>query len=66
MYISDNTADYIFKNFTKASGPGSGRKWHKVCRKGNDWKYGHFYVSIETKEYRNATFDEFYGGGIVD
>lgn len=43
-----------------------GRTWHKVYRRGNDSKYGSYMVSIETKEWRNTTMDEFYGDGIVD
>ena len=43
-----------------------GRTWYKIYYTGTDSKYGAFMVSPDTKEYRNTTMSEFYGGGIVD
>lgn len=43
-----------------------GRTWYKVYWEGTDCKYGAFMISPDTKEYRNTTFSEFYGGGVVD
>lgn len=65
--ISDELNDYIHKNFKRVdTNDTAGRKWCRVVRSGNDEKYGSFMVSFDTKEYRGRTFDEFYGGGIVD
>lgn len=43
-----------------------GRTWYKVYWADTDCKYGAFMVSPDTKEWRNTTMSEFYGGGIVD
>jgi hypothetical protein len=64
--ISSELNDYIHKNFTRVSDGATGRKWVTVREKGADYKYGRYMVSVETKEYRNQTFSEFYGSGIVD
>lgn len=40
--------------------------WEKVCREGNDEKYGRFMVNHENKLRRGLTFGEFYGGSVVD
>lgn len=65
--ISDELDDYIRKNFKKIESDDTiGRNWCRVVRDGNDEKYGSYMVSFDTKEYRGRTFDEFYGGGIVD
>ena len=67
--ISEPTADYINKTYTEVKAiPANinGKIWFKVCREGNDVKYGSYYICIDTMERRGSTFDEFYGGGIVD
>ena len=43
-----------------------GRTWYKVYWEGTDCKYGAFMVSPDTKEWRNTTMSEFYGGAVVD
>ena len=55
-----STYTKVDKNDTK------GRTWYKIYYAGTDSKYGAFMVSPDTKEYRNTTMSEFYGGGIVD
>lgn len=40
--------------------------WYKVYYDNCDAKYGQFMVCPTLKQWRNVTFDEFYGGGIVD
>lgn len=67
--ISEPTADYINKTYTEVKPiPANinGKTWFKVCREGNDVKYGSYYICIDTMEWRGSTFDEFYGDGIVD
>lgn len=67
--ISEPTADYVYNVYTNVKPiPANinGKTWFKVCREGNDVKYGSYYICIDTMERRNSTFDEFYGGGIVD
>lgn len=65
--ISSELNEYIHKNFTKVDNNSViGRNWVQVREKGADYKYGRYMVSVETKEYRNQTFSEFYGSGIVD
>lgn len=43
-----------------------GRTWYKVYWENSDCKYGAFMVSPNTKEWRNTTMSEFYGGAVVD
>lgn len=43
-----------------------GRTWFKVYWSGTDSKYGAFMICPDTKEWRNLTISEFYGGAIVD
>lgn len=43
-----------------------GRKWYKVYYAGTDCKYCAFMVSPDTKEVRDMTMSEFYGGAVVD
>ena len=65
--ISQEAYDYIMKNYKKLSRDSIGnKKWVKVYIAGNDAKYGSFMICVDTKEWRNVSFDEFYGGGIVD
>ena len=67
--ISDTTADYVYNVYTEVKPiPANinSKTWFKVCREGNDVKYGSYYICIDTMERRNSTFDEFYDGGLVD
>ena len=61
--ISEEMDRFIRDNYTKGDSEG---KFYKVYRQGNDAKYGHYMVNPHTMHYRSSTFDEFYGGGIVD
>lgn len=40
--------------------------WYKVYYAGTDSKYGAFMICPDTKEWRHTTFEEFYGGSVVD
>lgn len=65
--ISDEAVDFIIKNYKKVSRDSIGnKKWVKVHAKRSDAKYGSFMICVDSKEWRNTSFDEFYGGGIVD
>lgn len=65
--ISQEAYDFIIKNYKKISRDSVGnKKWIKVHVAGNDAKYGSFMICVDTKEWRNVSFDEFYGNGIVD
>lgn len=65
--VSDETMDYILKNFTKVGeNDTKGLDWVTIHRKGSDYKYGRLNVCMKTKEWRNLSFSEFYDGGIVD
>ena len=64
--ISDELDSYIKKNYKKVSSYDDSQRWFKVHKAGNDAKYGSYMVCFDTKEWRGKTFDEFYGGGIVD
>lgn len=61
--ISEEMDRFIRQNYTKGDSEG---KFYKVYRQGNDAKYGHYMVNPHTMKWRGSTFDEFYGGGIVD
>ena len=61
--ISEKMDDFIKKNYVKGNDLG---KFYKVYRRGNDAKYGHYMINPVTMHWRDSTFDEFYGGGIVD
>lgn len=61
--ISEEMDSFIEKNFKEGNDDG---KFYKVYREGNDAKYGHYMVNPISGLYRSSTFDEFYGGGIVD
>lgn len=61
--ISKEMDEFIKQNYTEGNSEG---KFYKVYREGNDPKYGHYMINPETMKWRNSTFDEFYGGGIVD
>ena len=65
--ISQEAYDYIMKNYKKISRDAIGnKKWVKVYVLGNDAKYSSFMICVDTKEWRNTSFNEFYGNGIVD
>lgn len=61
--VTKEMDDYIKQNYTKGDDDG---KFYKVYREDNDEKYGHYMINPLTMHWRNSTFDEFYGGGIVD
>lgn len=61
--ISKEMDDFIHKNYIGGNDNG---KFYKVYREGNDAKYGHYMINPHTMHKRSSTFDEFYGGGIVD
>lgn len=72
--IREDLWEWIFCNY-KMVGEGSKTpmtpemwkyNWETACKKGNDWKYGRFKIDREHMLWRKLTFDEFYGGGIVD
>lgn len=65
--ISRETHNYIIANFKSVpTNDVGGRKWYRVYTPGGDSKFGRYMVCLDTKERRNQTMDEFYGGGIVD
>lgn len=63
--LTNEHFDYIKTNYKRVDENAEG-KWFKVCRPGNDYKYGRFMIDPYKHESRSLTFDEFYGGGIVD
>lgn len=56
---------YIHSNYRRAKSIKDGN-WVCVCLEGSDWKYGRYYIDPDRKLMRDCTFNEFYGGGIVD
>ena len=40
--------------------------WQRVFKQGCDSKYGTIMVSHSMRAWRNPTFDEFYGGAMID
>ncbi len=40
--------------------------WQRVFKQGCDSKYGAIMVSHSMRAWRNPTFDEFYGGAVID
>ena len=66
--ISQLAWDYIFNNFKKVETDDyKGRVWTSVSRIDNDEKYGRIMICLDTKEWRNDNFSEFYGGpGVYD
>jgi hypothetical protein len=54
---------YIRAEFTQSENSHGGI-WHKVYF--GDSKYGRYMINIEDKLWRKTTFDEFYGGAVVD
>lgn len=63
--ISKEMHDFIRENYCFSAGNNEG-KFYKVYCEGTDAKYNHYMVNPVTMIWRNSTFDEFYGGGIVD
>ena len=65
--ISKETHNYIMTNYKEVPrNDVKGRIWYRVYTPGGDSKFGRYMVSLDTKEYRSQTMDEFYDGGIVD
>ena len=64
--LSDELADYIEANYKEVTDDYPKGTWYKVCRRGNDYKYGSYMIEPNLMLWRGQTFDEFYGGGIVD
>lgn len=65
--ISPELDAYIKKNYKNISrNNNDNNRWFKVHKSGTDAKYGSYMVCFDTEEWRSRTFDEFYGGGIVD
>ena len=65
--ISEEEYAYIDENFMGVdSNDYTGRKWHKVHRAKYDSKYGAFMICLDTKQWRNTTMEEFYGGAVID
>ena len=66
--ISKELDEYIKNNYKKIDRNNytSNERWFKVHKAGNDAKYGSYMVCFDTKEWSQKTFDDFYGGGIVD
>lgn len=40
--------------------------WQRVYKQGCDSKYGTIMVSHSMRAWRHPTFDEFYGGAVID
>lgn len=65
--LSEEEYAYIEANFKEVDkNDYAGRKWRKVHRAKYDSKYGAFMICLETEQWRNTTFEEFYGGAVVD
>lgn len=70
--LNDEMSDFIRKNYAyvdvdKPVPPAVwGYKWETACKAGNDWKYGRYKICRDKMLRRRLTFNEFYGGGIVD
>jgi len=61
--ISYEMDKFIKNNYSKGNSDG---KFYTVCIKGNDFKYGRYKIDPYNMVWRTTSFDEFYGGGIVD
>lgn len=61
--LTEEMDDFIKDNYIKGNDNG---KFYKVYKEGNDAKYGHYMINPRSMLMRSSTFDEFYGGGIVD
>ena len=61
QFIKDN-----YRQVEKDYGEKNGGTWHKVYCQGCDCKYGTQMIEPTLMLRRQTTFDEFYGGGIVD
>ena len=67
--ISAELCEFIGENYTLVENDyaeKNGGNWHKVYPSGRDSKYCCFMIEPEQMLRRSVTFDEFYGGGIVD
>ena len=61
--------DRSFRNDTDFEMPPECRRyrdWQKVYKEGCDSKYGTIMVSHSMRAWRHPTFDEFYGGAVID
>lgn len=62
--------DYAFcRNASGFEMPGECRTygdWRRVYKQGCDSKYGTVMVSHGMRAWRHPTFDEFYGGAVID
>lgn len=61
--LSELCHKYIKSEFTHSENSRGG-KWYKVYY--GDSKYGRYMINIEDKLWRETSFDEFYGGAVVD
>ncbi len=55
--------NYVIKNYKQGI---SKNPFYKVYESGTDAKYNHKMIDPIGKIIRNSSFDEFYGGGVVD
>ncbi len=62
--LTEEENRFIDKNYTKASSTDG--DFYGVLKIGNDYKYGRYFIDPVNMTWRGTTFDEFYGGGIVD
>lgn len=61
--LSEDLYKYIKSTFDQDL-KGVGGRWYTVYY--NDSKYGRFMVNLDKKLWRKPSFDEFYGGAVVD
>lgn len=61
--LSELCHKYIKSEFTQSENSRGG-VWHKVYF--GDSKYGRYMINIKDKLWRKTSFDEFYGGAVVD
>lgn len=64
--LSDEVDEFIQKNYKEVASGYPHGNWFKVCRRGNDYKYGSYMIEPNLMLWRGQTFNEFYGGGVVD
>ena len=61
--VSEEMWDFIKRNYHIGNSP---NKFFIICKRGADPKYCRMAVDPITMTMRGLTFDEFYGGGVVD
>ena len=66
--VSSETWNYVMKNFKNVDTEDqAGRVWTSISIIGSDEKYGRIMICLDTKEWRNDDFTEFYSGpGVYD